>query len=268
LAKVASWLGRRYLEKSIPDPVLREKLTPHYQMGCKRILLSNDYYPSLLRPNVELITDGIERIEPKGVRTTDGKLREADVMILGTGFKVAEYLSSIAVRGTDGHELNEMWRKRTQTYLGITVSGFPNMFLLMGPNTGLGHNSMIFMIEAQARYAAECIRTLRDKNLRSLDVREDAQAAFDEEVRKRTQGTVWMSGCKSWYQNDEGRNLAIWPGYTVEYWARTRKPNLDHYVLNGGPAPGRRINSAEASRRHSGFPGPDQRDHASAIPAR
>lgn len=123
-----------------------------------------------------------------------------------------------------------MWRKETQTYLGITVSGFPNMFLMMGPNTGLGHNSMIFMIEAQARYAAKCIRALRDKKLKSLDVREDVQREFNRALQARTRGTVWASGCKSWYQNEDGRNLAIWPGYTVEYWLETRAPKLEHYV--------------------------------------
>ncbi len=247
------------MRQSISDPALREKLTPHYQMGCKRILLSNDYYPALTRPNVELVTNGIERIEKEGVRTADGKLRAVDAIILGTGFKVAEYLSSVRIEGTEGRDLNEMWRKETQTYLGITVSGFPNMFLLMGPNTGLGHNSMIFMIEAQARYAAMCIRALRDKKLKSLDVREDVQREFNEVLQTRTKGTVWASGCKSWYQNDEGRNLAIWPGYTVEYWLETRKPKLEHYVQST-------LSSAAVSR-----PLPATKDpasHAAAIPAR
>lgn len=229
LAKAAAWVGRRHLEKSIPDPVLREKLTPRYQMGCKRILLSNDYYPALLRPNVEVITDAIDRVEKNGVRTKDGVLHQSDALILGTGFKVAEYLSSIRVEGTRG-ELNDTWKKETATYLGITVSGFPNMFLLMGPNTGLGHNSMIFMIEAQARYATRCIAALRD--FQSMDVKPEMQQAFTRELAERTEGTVWKSGCKSWYQGDDGRNLAIWPGYTVEYWQRTRKVDLDAYAIS------------------------------------
>jgi cation diffusion facilitator CzcD-associated flavoprotein CzcO len=229
LLRLAEPLARRYLAASVADPALRARLTPDYRMGCKRILLSNDYYPALQRDNVELVTDRITAIEPTGVRTADGRLREVDALLLGTGFNVTEYLSSIEIEGPDGRDLNAEWRGDPQTYLGITVAGFPNLFLMMGPNTGLGHNSMIFMIEAQARYALQAIRALRDQGLRALDVRPDVQSAFVAEMQAKLGRSVWSSGCKSWYQNAEGRASALWPGFTVAYWLRTRTLDLRDY---------------------------------------
>jgi cation diffusion facilitator CzcD-associated flavoprotein CzcO len=224
-------IARRYLHASVADPALRRALTPRYRMGCKRILPSNDFYPALTRANVEVVTDPISRIEPTGVRTSDGRLRPADALILGTGFRVADYLSAIAIHGPDGRELNALWRERPASYLGITVAGFPNLFLLMGPNTGLGHNSMIFMIEAQARYALQAIRTIRERDLTALDVRPDVQAAFNHELDRRFAATVWSSGCRSWYQTPDGHNAALWPGFTVDYWRRTRRLDPRDYGL-------------------------------------
>jgi cation diffusion facilitator CzcD-associated flavoprotein CzcO len=221
-------LARRFLAQSVADPALRAALTPNYRMGCKRILPSNEFYPAVQRSNVELVTEPIAEVTETGVRTRDGRLREVDAILLGTGFRVSEYLSKIRVFGADGRELNDLWRGVPATYLGITVAGFPNLFLLMGPNTGLGHNSMIFMIEAQARYAVQGIRALRERGLRSLDVRPDVQDAFFRELQRRVVGTVWSSGCASWYAPG-GHNAAIWPGYTVDYWRRTRRLDLDDY---------------------------------------
>jgi cation diffusion facilitator CzcD-associated flavoprotein CzcO len=230
ILRLVEHLARRHLRRAVKDPALREKLTPHYPMGCKRILLSNDYYASLQHPNVELVTDGIEEIEPTGVRTKDGRLHEVDAILFGTGFDITGYLSPIRIVGEAGQELSETWKSAPETYLGIGVAGFPNLSLLMGPNTGLGHNSMIFMIEAQARYAVACARLLRDRSLRALDVRPSAQAAFNAEVQRKSRRTVWTSGCNSWYLGPDGRNISLWPGFTVEYWWRTRKPDLDAYV--------------------------------------
>jgi cation diffusion facilitator CzcD-associated flavoprotein CzcO len=222
--------ARRYIASQIADPVLRERVTPQYRMGCKRVLISNDYYPALTRTNVELVTDGIAEVTPRGVRTQDGREREVDAIILGTGFRVADYLSAMEIRGRGGVDLNATWRAALRSYLGITVAGFPSMFLLMGPGTGLGHNSMIFMIEAQARYAVQAIVAMRARGLASIDVRPDVQAAFHAKLRRQAHGTVWTSGCQSWYQAPSG-DLVVWPGFTFDYWRRTRRVELDEFEL-------------------------------------
>jgi cation diffusion facilitator CzcD-associated flavoprotein CzcO len=218
----------KYIEQQVPDPALRAKLTPDYRLGCKRVLISNDYYPALQRDNVDLVTEKIVTVEPRGVRTADGQLHELDTLILGTGFRVTEYLSSLRVIGREGRELNDEWRRSLRNYLGISVSGFPNMFLLMGPNTGLGHNSMIFMIEAQARYAADALRALRTRDLAYIDVRPSVEQAFRAHLGRRMKNTVWTSGCQSWYQTPDG-DVFLWPGATFDYWRRTRRVQLADY---------------------------------------
>jgi cation diffusion facilitator CzcD-associated flavoprotein CzcO len=232
LTRLVEWVSRHHLAKSVPDPRLRELLTPRYRLGCKRVLLSSDYYPALLRPNVELVTEGIESIGARGVRTRDGVEREVDAIVYGTGFDVANYMAPLRIVGRQGRVLNELWRDAPSSYLGISVSGFPNLFLLMGPNTGLGHNSMIFMIEAQARYAVQCIQALRSQALRWLDVRPEVQDAFNDSLREKLGQTVWQSGgCRSWYQTASGRNGALWPGSTFGYWLRTRRLHLGDYTV-------------------------------------
>ncbi|HEY4240100.1 MAG TPA: hypothetical protein VGM88_09805 [Kofleriaceae bacterium] len=193
------------------------------------MLISNDYYPALQRENVSLVTDGIQRIEPSGVRTNDGVLHPADAIVFGTGFRVVDYLAQMQVTGRGGRDLNDVWRNESvRTYLGITVSGFPNLFLLMGPNTGLGHNSMIFMIEAQARYAVDAIAQMRRADLDAIDVRPEVEQAFHADLAKRMKGTVWTSGCNSWYMAPDGEVL-LWPGFTFDYWRRTRHVALSDY---------------------------------------
>lgn len=237
--KIMERLARLYLARSVKDPVLRKKLTPTYRFGCKRVLISNDWYPALQRDNVELVTDRIQEITPTGVRTVDGVVREVDALILGTGFRVTEYLSSIRITGRAGVDLNEEWRKSLRNYLGISVSGFPNLFLLMGPNTGLGHNSMIFMIEAQARYAANAISELRARHLAYMDVRPAAEQAFRAELATKLKSTVWTTGCTSWYQTPDGE-VFLWPGATFDYWWRTRKVPLHAYEMRALQMPQRR----------------------------
>jgi len=227
---LAEKLVVRHIGTQVRDPVLRGKLTPTYRLGCKRVLVSNDWYPAMQRDNVELVTDGIAEITPRGVRTVDGREREVDALILGTGFKVSEYLSSIRVVGAGGIELNDEWRRGLRNYLGITVSGFPNLFLLMGPNTGLGHNSMIFMIEAQARYAALALAAMRDERVAAIDVRPDVESAFRTELARKMKNTVWMTGCQSWYQTPDGE-VFLWPAATVDYWWKTRRVDLGEYAL-------------------------------------
>jgi cation diffusion facilitator CzcD-associated flavoprotein CzcO len=219
----------RDLVHHVPEPELRAKLTPDYRLGCKRVLISSDYYATMRRANVELITDHIEAVTPHGVRTADGRERAVDAIIYGTGFHVTDYLSAIEIVGRGGVALNDAWRTSPRNYLGINVAGFPNLFLLMGPNTGLGHNSMIFMIEAQARYARTAIETLRDRGLAYLDVRPDVERAFRDELARKMKHTVWTTGCRSWYQTPEGE-VFLWPGATFDYWWRTRRLALGNYV--------------------------------------
>ncbi len=224
-------LAKEHLHAAIQDPALRAALTPDYRMGCKRILLSDDYYPALTRPNVALVTEPIEAIEPSGIRTRDGAFREVDAIVYSTGFNVAEYLTPVQITGAGGRDLAATWRACPEAYLGITMAGFPNLYLLMGPNTGLGHNSMIFMIEAQARYALQCIQALRDQRLVAMDVRPEVQSSFNVALQAKLARTVWQSGCTSWYLGATGRNASIWPGPTWDYWLRTRRVRLEDYVL-------------------------------------
>jgi cation diffusion facilitator CzcD-associated flavoprotein CzcO len=224
----AEKLVTRYLAQQVPDPVLRAKLTPSYRLGCKRVLISNEYYPTMQRPNVELVTDAIAEVTPTGVRTRDGRERAVDAIVCGTGFKVSEYLSSIEITGRGGAELNAEWRRSLRSYLGITVSGFPNLFLLMGPNTGLGHNSMILMIEAQARYAVQTLAAMRRERLAFVDVKPEVEARFRAQLAEKMKGTVWTTGCASWYQTANGE-VFLWPAATVDYWWRTRTVALSDY---------------------------------------
>jgi cation diffusion facilitator CzcD-associated flavoprotein CzcO len=231
LMKLFERQARKFLEASVPDPALRAKLTPSYAIGCKRILISNDWYAALQRPNVGLVTDGIERITRTGIRTRDGVERRVDAIICGTGFMVADYVHSLNVVGLGGRTLGASVEAREGHHLGTTVRGFPNLFLMMGPNTGLGHNSMVFMIEAQARYALQAIQAIRRRKLRYLDVREPVQRAFTSGIQAKLRGSVWNSGCSSWYVGKDGYNLTVWPYFTFQYWWQTRRLALSDYEM-------------------------------------
>ncbi len=224
-------LAREHIAAHIPDPALREKLTPTFKFGCKRVLISNDYYPAVAQQNVELVTQALQRINAEGVVTSDGSLREADVIIYGTGFRPFDVLNPTVITGRDGRILNDDWKKHPEAFLGITVSGYPNFFMLMGPNTGLGHNSMIYMIESQIQYIMDALRMLDARGVRAMDVKADRQKAFNTELDQRLGGTVWSSGCKSWYMSADGKNPAIWPGLTGEYRKRTKKVDEEDYAF-------------------------------------
>jgi len=226
------WLARRirqacadYLVAEIPDPKLRAALLPDYAPGCKRLLISDDYIPALRRDNVRVVTSGIERLAPEGVVTRDGAVHPADVIVYGTGFETTSFLAPIEIEGQGGRKLHEVWRDGAEAYLGVCTSGFPNLFLLYGPNTNLGHNSILFMIEAQVRYVVECIEELRRSGRAWLEVRADAQERFNEEVQRALAGTVWATGCGSWYKTAAGRVTNNWKGFTLEYWWRMRRPD-------------------------------------------
>ncbi|WP_327087236.1 NAD(P)/FAD-dependent oxidoreductase [Nonomuraea sp. NBC_01738] len=224
LMKVHEAMARKHLARQVPDPELRAKLTPDYTIGCKRILISSDYYPALTRPNVTLNTDGITEIRERSIVDANGVEHEVDVIVYGTGFKVTDALQEQRIIGRDGLKIQEAWQDGIETYLGITTSGFPNLFFLLGPNTGLGHNSVVFMIESQVRYVMSCLRLLSRTQARAIDVKPEHQASFNARLLERLDPLVWNSGgCQSWYLDEHGVNRTIWPGFTFEYWARTLK---------------------------------------------
>jgi len=223
-------VARRHLARSIPDPVLRAKLTPDYALGCKRVLLSDDYYPSLLRDNVEVVTDGIAEVRARSIVSTDGTEREVDTIIFGTGFKATDPPIAHHVRGRDGRTLAEAWDGSPKAHLGTTVAGFPNFFMLQGPNTGLGHTSVIVMIEAQIEYLVKALRHLRARGAATLEPTAEAQAAFVAEVDAKLAGSVWMKGgCRSWYVDATGRNSTLWPGFTCAFLRRLQRFRPEEY---------------------------------------
>lgn len=223
-------MARRYLAASVRDPALRDALTPRYTFGCKRVLLTNDYFPAIQRPNVELVTRGIDRVTERGVRTVDGREREVDAIVLATGFQAAEAVAPFPVTGRGGRDLDATWADGgAEAYLGTSVAGFPNLFLLIGPNTGLGHSSMVFMMESQFAYVMDALRTMRARKLASVDVRADEQAAYNARLAKRFPKTVWATGCTSWYQTRSGKNTTLWPGTTLEFRLATRRFHLGAY---------------------------------------
>jgi cation diffusion facilitator CzcD-associated flavoprotein CzcO len=222
--------ARQHLEAQVQDPELRAKLTPHYEFGCKRVLISNDFYPTLARPHVELVTDAIAEVRAHSIVTSDGVERPIDVLIYGTGFRVTDLLLGTRITGRGGVEIHDAWKERASAFLGITVTGFPNFFLLLGPNTGLGHNSVVLMIEAQVRYVMSCLRMMRRRGS-VMEVRESRQRQFVEKIRQRLAGTVWLAGgCKSWYQDQRtGESPAVWPGSVVDYQRKTRSVSAGDY---------------------------------------
>jgi cation diffusion facilitator CzcD-associated flavoprotein CzcO len=223
LLRAAEPVALAYLRRKVPAGALRDALTPNYRMGCKRILLADDFFPALQQPNVHLVTQDIARVEPDGVRTADGELHRLDALVLATGFDAADGVLPFQVRGRSGADLNAQWRDHgAQAYLGSGLPGFPNLFLIVGPNTGLGHNSMVFMIESQLRHLLAALSELDRRRAAALEVRPAAFARFNDELQGRLSRTVWATGCRSWYQARDGRITALWPGTTLEFRRRTR----------------------------------------------
>jgi cation diffusion facilitator CzcD-associated flavoprotein CzcO len=218
---MAMW--RRQLNTQIPDPELRAKCVPDYVMGCKRVVFSKDWYPALARPNVDLVTEPIERITADGVVSADGTTRGADAIVYGTGFTSVEFLAPMQLTGLDGQRLEDTWRDGAQAYLGISVAGFPNFFMLYGPNTNLGGNSIIYMLEGQIGYTLGAIQALAAGRLAWLDVRPDVQAKFNRWVQRASRKSVWETGCHSWYTTASGRNTNNWPDHTFLYRYRVRR---------------------------------------------
>src|ERR1700674_250838 len=241
--RVFAFLGNRWLQRSlgamalkhlkaqIKDPKMRAALTPNYALGCKRVLVSDDFYPALEKSNVELVTEHIAEVREHSIVTQDGKERPIDVLIHGTGFRATEPMIGIRLVGRGGVEIHDAWRERMSAYLGITVTWFPNFFILLGPNTGLGHNSVVLMIEAQVRYVMSCLELMRRRGQKVMHLRPETQKHFVEDIVQRLGHTVWQTGgCRSWYQDQKtGENTTLWPGSVVDYMRRTRSAAAKDY---------------------------------------
>lgn len=229
LLEIFAWQAKRFAKSQVHNPQKLRHLIPDYKIGCKRILISNDWYPAVNQPHVELVTTGIDRVVKDGIVTTDGALHKVDTIIAGTGFAASEFLSPMAITGREGVSLNQAWANGSEAYKGITVSGFPNLFMLYGPNTNLAHNSIVYMLEAQVRYVLSCIETLKSLPGIAMDVKPDRLRDFSATVQKKLQHTVWESGCQSWYLDQNGKNTVNWPGFTFAYRKATREIDPDDY---------------------------------------
>jgi cyclohexanone monooxygenase len=239
LAEPTRQIALRHLHRQVADETLRAKLTPQYQLGCKRVLLMNDYYPALTRDNVALVTDGIAEIRSDRIVTKAGEEIPVDAIVLGTGFDVEQALGPVSVRGRGGRSLTETADGGgLEAYKGCAVAGFPNLFMITGPNTGLGHNSMIYMIESGVAYVIDAIRQQRRDRWRSAEVRADVQARYNADLQRRLSGTVWASGCRSWYLDHNGKNRTLWPGFTFAYRWMTRRFDAANYILEAGAPSG------------------------------
>lgn len=221
LAKLYTRWATGNLEDNVADPALRKKLTPDYPIGAKRILIADDFYPTLARPNVDLVTTPIERVVEDGVVTTDGVTHPVDMIVLATGFHTNPFLAPMQIEGVDGRSLAVDWAHGAQAYFGLTMTGYPNLFMLYGPNTNLGHNSIIFMLECQIAYVMSAIRWLVHEDLRYIDLRPEVMAAFNEQVQRDLAGSSWNAVDASWYK-DGGRITNNWPYSTFHYWRKTR----------------------------------------------
>jgi cation diffusion facilitator CzcD-associated flavoprotein CzcO len=231
LMKVFELISRAKIRAEIRDPELRRKVTPNFRIGCKRMLIANDWYPALDRDDVDLVTDGIREIDGHGIVTQDGTVREVDAIIVATGFHVTDSPMFDTICGSDGRSLSQTFAdKGMRAYKGTTIAGYPNMFILVGPNTGLGHTSMVYMIESQLNYVVDAITTMTRQGLTRVDVRRDAQDAYNEELQRKLAGSVWMTGgCASWYLDAHGNNTTLWPDFTFRFRRQTKRFDVDAY---------------------------------------
>jgi cation diffusion facilitator CzcD-associated flavoprotein CzcO len=232
LSRLTERRARRHIERQVPDPVLRQKLTPSYRLGCKRILGSEDWYPAIAAENVGVVIDGIREVTPTGIVDQQGVEHNADAIIFGTGFQATDPPISHRVVGPDGVTLAQKWNGSPEAHLGLAVAGFPNFFLLLGPNTGLGHNSVLLMVEAQINYVIQALTHLRSRRYATIEPRAEAQARFVSDVDAGTKGSVWTAGgCVSWYLDSTGRNSTLWPGTVRAYQRRLARFEPGDYVV-------------------------------------
>ena len=226
---IARWKSLAHLRRQVKDPALRARLVPDYPIGAKRVLFNDDYYPALGRPNVRLVTDGIAQIEPLGVRSRSGELHAADVIVYATGFMSTEFLAPMEIVGRDGRNLHEQWRRGAHAYLGVTVSGFPNLFMLYGPNTNLGHNSILVMIEAQVGYVIDALGQMQARGLRRLDVKRQVMDDYNVALQQDLAKSVWSTIDASWYKLADGTITNNWPHSTIRYRRLLRAARLEDY---------------------------------------
>jgi len=229
LTRVAERIALSHLHHQVKDPWLRRQLTPNYRIGCKRVLLSSDYYPALQQPNCKLITWPIVRLSKGGVQTAEGVLHQADCVVFATGFEVHKQSTPFPVVGLDGRVLGDEWRGGAQAYKSMNVSGFPNLHFILGPNSGPGHNSALVYMESQIDYAVQGVRALLESGQRFLDVRPEVQARHNEDLQKRLQKTNWNSGCKSWYLTEDGFNATMFPGFATQYAQQLKRFAVEDY---------------------------------------
>jgi cation diffusion facilitator CzcD-associated flavoprotein CzcO len=232
MERFAGKIAKGHIARQIEDRELRRKVTPDYTIGCKRVLISDDYYPALAEPNVEVVTDGIKEVRAHSIVDSAGVEREVDTIIFGTGFHVTDMPAAERVRGRDGQRLVDTFAGSPNAHRGTTFANFPNLFMLVGPNTGLGHNSIVFMIESQINYVLDALGYMRSRGAGSVEPRADVQAQYNRELDERLEGTVWNSGgCASWYLDDTGRNSTLWPGYTWRFRRELRHFDASEYVV-------------------------------------
>lgn len=231
LMKGFELLSRAKIRREIKDPELRRRVTPNFRIGCKRMLISNDWYPALDRDHVDLITDGIKEIDGRRIVTADGTVREVDALVVATGFHVTDSPMFDTVCGADGASLTQKFAdKGMRAYKGTTIAGYPNMFVLVGPNTGLGHSSMVYMIESQINYVVDAVTTMRRDGLRTVEVKQHALDGYNDRLQKALAGSVWMNGkCASWYLDAHGNNTTLWPDFTFRFRRQTRRFDIDAY---------------------------------------
>ena len=227
------------IAKGIDDPALRAKVTPDYEIGCKRILISNEWYPALNRDNVDLVTDRITKVTPRGIVTEDGTEREVDVLVVATGFHTTDLPIAHHLVGRTGETLAQQWqREGMSAYKGATTRNFPNLFFLVGPNTGLGHSSMVFMIESQIAYVVDALRTMAAQGIGAVEPRPHAQARWNDDLQRRMRRTVWNTGgCSSWYLDAHGRNVTLWPRTTFSFRRLTRRFDVGQYAVTARTSP-------------------------------
>jgi cation diffusion facilitator CzcD-associated flavoprotein CzcO len=232
LSRIGEKGSLMHLHAQVKDPELRKKLTPNFQFGCKRILISDEYWACFEKPNVELVTDPIDEIKSNGIQSKDGTFREVDAIIVATGFDLGLASAPFPIIGRDGRQLDEVWKDGAVAYKGMTVSGFPNWFILMGPNTGPGHTSVLVFTEAQIAHTLAAIKKLMKDDLRYLDVRQDVQDEYNERLQSRMKHMVWSTGCNSWYLSPDGSNHSLYPGFAAEYaWKARRFRTRDYNVV-------------------------------------
>ena len=224
-------LARAQITRAIKDTELRRKVAPRDELGCKRIMITDDWYPTLTKANVDLVTDPIVEVTPTGIRTEGGTERSAEVLVLATGFKMHPFIPPMEIAGMDGRTLAEEWAEFPRAYLGLSVPDFPNMFLLFGPNTGVGAGSIIYMIEAGMAHVTAALEELERTRTRRIEIKRQAAEVFDRELRSALAGTVWHSGCSSYYLDENGNNPSLWPWLSSTYRRRTADLHPGAYEL-------------------------------------